>query len=264
MSGDREMAWLSSGIAETVTNDLRAMATHRVIDRVRVVEAVRRGGADLSALRAELHLDRAVVGSFQRAGDRLRITARIVDADSGETQAEAKADGALDRVFELQDRVVMQFADALGTSRRGSGGRRSLGDTSSLEAYRAFTEGRVKLESLDSAVVPAAIADFELAVKLDPQYAGAHVGLANARFWQYRGLAGPQSAGRRPARHGDRSRPPRHRAGTRSRGGARNPVVPPDERAAIHGGTRRRPPGGGAGTGLLGEPVPSRARGVGR
>ena len=185
VSGDREIAWLSSGIAETVTNDLRALPGHRVIDRVRVVEAVRRAGPDLSALRAELHLDRAVVGSFQRAGDRLRITARIVEADTGETQAEAKADGALDHVFDLQDRLVRQFAQALGVERAGTSGRRSSGDTSSLDAYHAFTEGRVKLESLDSALVPAAIADFERAMAIDPRYAGAYVGLANAHFWQY-------------------------------------------------------------------------------
>jgi DNA-binding winged helix-turn-helix (wHTH) protein/tetratricopeptide (TPR) repeat protein len=185
VSGDREMAWLSSGIAETVTNDLRALSTHRVIDRVRVVEAVRRAGPDLSTLRAELHLDRAVVGSFQRAGDRLRITARIVDADSGETQAEAKADGPLDRVFDLQDRIVLQFSDALGMGRPGASGRRSVGDTSSLAAYHAFTEGRVKLEALDPTLVASAIADFERAMELDPRYASAHVGLANARFWQY-------------------------------------------------------------------------------
>src|SRR5262245_53858987 len=64
VSGERELAWLASGIAETVTNDLRATSPLRVIDRVRVVEAVRRCGSDLSALRPELHLDRAVVGSF--------------------------------------------------------------------------------------------------------------------------------------------------------------------------------------------------------
>ena len=185
VSGDREMAWLSSGIAETVTNDLRSLSTHRVIDRVRVVEASRRAGPDLSALRAELHLDRAVVGSFQRAGDRLRITARIVDADSGETKAEAKADGALDRVFELQDRIVLQFSDALGMGRPGASSRRSAGDTSSLAAFHAFTEGRVKLEALDTALVPSAIEDFERAMELDPRYAAAHVGAANARFMQY-------------------------------------------------------------------------------
>ena len=182
VSGDRELAWLSSGIAETVTNDLRATSPLRVVDRMRVVEAMRRVGADLSALRAELHLDLAVVGSFQRSGGRLRITARVVEAASGDATAEAKADGPLEQVFELQDRIVAQFADALEMRTKQP---RSMGDTSSLEAYRAFTEGRVRLESLDASLVPPAIADFERAVGLDPRYAAAHVGLANARFWQY-------------------------------------------------------------------------------
>ena len=182
VSGDKELAWLSSGIAETVTNDLRSTAPLRVVDRMRVVESVRRGGFDLSALRADLHLDLAVVGSFQRSGARLRITARVVDAATGEATAEAKADGPLEQVFELQDRIVSQFAEVL---RIGAKQPRSLGDTSSLEAYRLFTEGRVRLESLDAAEVPTAVADFEKAIELDPRYAAAHVGLANATFWQY-------------------------------------------------------------------------------
>jgi DNA-binding winged helix-turn-helix (wHTH) protein/tetratricopeptide (TPR) repeat protein len=186
VSTDREFAWLSSGIAETVTNDLRAAGSLRVIDRVRVVEAVRRMGGDLPALRKELQLDLAVVGSFQRAGDRLRITARVADAASGEAVAEAKADGALEHVFELQDQIVAQFSEKLGTARARSGGlRQPHHETSSLEAYKAFTEGRVRLESLDASLVPAAIADFERAAALDPRYALAHVGLGNARFFQY-------------------------------------------------------------------------------
>jgi adenylate cyclase len=185
VSGDPEVAWLSSGIAETVTNDLRATARLRIIDRVRIVEASRRDGADLAALRAALHLDLAVVGSFQRAGDRLRITARVVDAASGEALADAKADGPLASVFELQDRLVAQFVEALSAARPESGGRRQARETSSLEAYQAFTEGRVRLESLDGSQVARAIADFERAAELDPRYAAAHVGLANARFWLY-------------------------------------------------------------------------------
>jgi DNA-binding winged helix-turn-helix (wHTH) protein/tetratricopeptide (TPR) repeat protein len=186
VSSDREFAWLASGIAETVTNDLRATGTHRIIDRVRVVEAVRRTGTDLSALRKELLLDLAVVGSFQRSADRLRITARVVDAASGEALAEAKADGKLEQVFELQDRIVTQFAEKLGNdAAEPSTARRGYRETSSLEAYQAFTEGRVRLESLDGSLVAGAIADFERAVVLDPRYALAHVGLANARFWQY-------------------------------------------------------------------------------
>src|SRR3982751_402854 len=186
VSTDREFAWLASGIAETVTNDLRAAGTHRIIDRVRVVEAVRRVGTDLASLRKDLHLDLAVVGSFQRSADRLRITARVVDASSGEGVAEAKADGKLEQVFELQDRIVAQFAETLGRDRpEASTARRAHRETSSLEAYQAFTEGRVRLESLDASLVPGAIADFERAIVLDPRYGLAHVGLGNARFWQY-------------------------------------------------------------------------------
>jgi TolB-like protein len=80
VSGDLPLAWLSSGIAETVTNDLRAALQVRILDRTRIVQAAKRSGNDLAALRRELQFDMAVVGSFQRSGDRLRITARAVDA----------------------------------------------------------------------------------------------------------------------------------------------------------------------------------------
>ena len=183
VSGDQSLGWLSSGIAETVTNDLRA-ATLRVLDRVRVVEATGRLGRDLQRLRSELTIDLAVVGSFQRAGDRLRITARVVDVLTGEATADAKSDGALEQVFELQDRIVAQLSNALGADKKPASQNRHR-ETSSLEAYQAFTEGRVRLESLDGARVAGAIADFERAIALDPRYAAAHVGLANARFWQY-------------------------------------------------------------------------------
>ena len=185
VSGDRELAWLSSGIAETVTNDLRAKPSLRVIDRVRMAEAAKRCGTDLGALRAQVRIDMAVVGSFQRAGDRLRITARVVDASTGEALADAKADGLLAQVFDLQDRIVAQFADTLGGTRSDAGIRRTFRETSSLEAYQAFTEGRIRLETLDASAVAAAIGDFERAISLDPRYAVAYVGLANARFFLY-------------------------------------------------------------------------------
>ena len=184
VSGDASLAWLSSGIAETLTNDLRSALHLRIIDRSRVVEAIQRVGSDLQALRRELTIDLAVVGSYQCAGGRLRITARAVDVASGESLADSKADGPLDGVFDLQDRTVMQLAEAIG-SRAESTARRPHRETSSLEAYQAFTEGRVRLETLDAAKVAGAIKDFERAIALDPNYAAAHVGLGNARFWEY-------------------------------------------------------------------------------
>jgi DNA-binding winged helix-turn-helix (wHTH) protein/tetratricopeptide (TPR) repeat protein len=186
VSGDAAYAWLSTGIAETVTNDLRELGTLRVIDRVQVAEALRRTGGSIGVLRAERLADLAVVGSFQRAGDRLRMTARVIDVSTGEALADAKSDGALADVFDLQDRIVAQFAAELGLA-IGTVSERRVGirETSSLEAYERFTEGRVALESLDAARLPEAIASLERALELDPRYALVEVGLANARFFQY-------------------------------------------------------------------------------
>ena len=193
---DASLDWLSSGIAETVTNDLRAVLQVRMLDRSRIVQAMKRCGTDLVALRRELQFDLAVVGSFQRSGDRLRITARAVDATSGEALADSKADGLLADVFDLQDRIVAQLSAAIG-SRNDSAPRRPLRETSSLDAYHAFTEGRVRLDTLDGAQVSRAIDDFERAIGIDPRYAAAHVGLGNAHFWQYemsRARNGPDAA----------------------------------------------------------------------
>jgi DNA-binding winged helix-turn-helix (wHTH) protein len=64
------------------------------------------------------------------------------------------------------------------------GGRRGR-ESSSLEATRAFLEGRWRLEALDVDLVPDAIAHFQTAVEHDPSFAAAYVGLANALFWAH-------------------------------------------------------------------------------
>src|SRR5205085_7088081 len=72
VSGDKESAWLSAGIAETVTGDLRALGRFRVVDRGRVLGAVRRTSGSLEDVAADLDITLAVVGSYQRNGDRIR------------------------------------------------------------------------------------------------------------------------------------------------------------------------------------------------
>jgi DNA-binding winged helix-turn-helix (wHTH) protein/Tfp pilus assembly protein PilF len=186
VTGDRDAAWVSAGIAETVASDLRALGTFRVVDRWRVTEAARRTDGSLEHITADVHARLAVVGSFQRNADRIRITARLVDASSGEALADAKVDGPFDRIFTLQDEVVGQFAEDLGVAGRSPGaGRTAARDTSSLDAYRAFSEGSLRLESLDVREMPQAIADFERAAAADPGYALAYAGLASAEFAFY-------------------------------------------------------------------------------
>jgi DNA-binding winged helix-turn-helix (wHTH) protein/tetratricopeptide (TPR) repeat protein len=186
VSGDPETAWLSSGIAETVTNDLTGFRVLRVVDRVRIGEAVRRTDGSMTAVARDLDVHLVVVGSFQRAGDRVRVTARLVDVPTGATVADAKVDGRIDEVFDLQDRIVRQFSAALGVeTAHGQSTRMGVRETSNLDAFRAASEARVKLDSFDPAQVAAAADGFERAVRLDPRYALAYAGLANAHYLLY-------------------------------------------------------------------------------
>ena len=194
VTGDAESAWLSAGIAETVSGDLRTLGHFRVVDRWRVTEAARRTGGALHDVAAALRVRLVVVGSFQRNADRVRITARVVDVVSGEAVADAKVDGLVEQVFDLQDQVAAQFAGELGLAplaaatggeaRRGTPSPRSR-ETASLEAYRAVMEGWLRIETLDVRELPKAVADFERAVAVDPRYALAWTGLATAEFASY-------------------------------------------------------------------------------
>src|SRR5206468_12452696 len=78
VTSDPESAWLSAGIAETVTGDLRALGHFRVIDRWRVMEAARRTDGSLHQMAQDLSARLVVVGSYQGRATRVRITARIV------------------------------------------------------------------------------------------------------------------------------------------------------------------------------------------
>ncbi len=181
VTGDAEVDWLSAGLAETMTNDLRAIGDLVVLDRALPGEAA--GTAPPGSAHAP---DLAVVGSFQRAGGDLRLTARVVEVATREAVAHAKADGPLADVFRLQDALVADLTAALQlTLTPAAAARRRARETSNLDAYRALTEGRLKLETLDPADVPAAVASFERALALDPRYALAHVGLAHACFWRF-------------------------------------------------------------------------------
>jgi DNA-binding winged helix-turn-helix (wHTH) protein/tetratricopeptide (TPR) repeat protein len=182
---DPESAWLSAGIAETVTGDLRALGHFRVIDRWQVMDAARRTDGSLHRIAGHLHARLIVVGSFQRNRSRIRITARVVDVVSGEAVADAKVDGPFESIFALQDQVVGQFSSELGVASGADGRNGVVRDTSSLDAHRAFSEGWMHLESLDVWEIPQAIGDFERAVAADPRYALAYTGLASAELALY-------------------------------------------------------------------------------
>ena len=129
ISRDETDDWIGDGIAETVTADLEALGDLTVIARERIRAAAGRlGDADLddvmvTALGRELGARWVVTGGYQRLGNQLRITARLVDTTSGLIARTVKADGALDDIFDLQDRIATELTTDVGSStmaRRGS------------------------------------------------------------------------------------------------------------------------------------------------
>src|SRR5207253_8034055 len=90
VTSDQESAWLSAGIAETVTGDLRALLHFRVIDRWRVMEAARRTDGSLHQIAQDLSARLVVVGSYQGRATSVRITARTIDDVYGEAVADTQ------------------------------------------------------------------------------------------------------------------------------------------------------------------------------
>lgn len=184
VTGDPEVAWLGAGIAETVTSDFADFDRFKVVDRWRAAQA-QRPGASMQELAAAVGASLVVAGSYQRSGPSLRITARLLNPITGDALADVKVDGRLQDVFALQDGIAAAFARELGAALPPRESRLGVRETASLDAYRALTEGWLKLESLDTTLAAAAIADFQRAIAIDPRYAAAYTGLANAEFIVY-------------------------------------------------------------------------------
>jgi len=185
VANDAEVAWLGAGIAETVTSDLAALAHFRVVDRLRLVDAVRHTSGSVRDVGAFVGARLVVTGSFQRSGPQLRITARLIDLVRGDAMADAKVDGRLEDVFALQDGIARAFARELNLAPDAATPRAAARETKDLDAYRAYIEGWLKIESLDLDQNPAAIQDFTRAIALDPRFARAYTGLATAEFIAY-------------------------------------------------------------------------------
>ena len=111
VSGDPTDDWLGAGIAETVSVDLQnlygltTIAVDTVTDAARRVSAASPEG-QLADLGRELGATWLVAGGYQRIGDLVRITARLVDVTSRSVVGSVKLDGMLSEIFALQDQVV--------------------------------------------------------------------------------------------------------------------------------------------------------------
>jgi serine/threonine protein kinase len=191
LSGDDAIDWLGTGLAETITADLKRLKVVQVVSRERVQQELRRlgGSADLSALGIQTNARWLVNGSYQRSGNRIRITPRLLEPASGEVAATIKIDGAWDDIFDLQDRVVSALVDALQLETKTSGPQRiAASETLRVEAYEQYSQGRKSFSTLGKDLLEQARRHFERAIELDPAYAMAYFALGQtyAMRWIHR------------------------------------------------------------------------------
>ncbi len=181
ISGDSSVEWLGTGIAETLRTDLKKLEFVRVVSRERVQSLMRADGgenADGIAVAKNLGAQLVVDGSYQRSGDRLRITPRLLEVETGEVLATHKLDGTWEDVFSLQDRVVNEISSSM----RGRLHTETLmpivsPETRHLKAYEHYAMGRKVFNQYGKDSLEQAREEFAAAVALDPSYAVAHSGL---------------------------------------------------------------------------------------
>ena len=125
--------WIGDGIAETVMADLESLGDLTVVAQEPVRAAVGRRGetglddATVIALGRELGVRWVVTGGYQRVGSQLRITARLVDTTSGLVVRTVKADGTLEEIFDLQDRIAAELTTDVRSNAVARGGSGAVG-----------------------------------------------------------------------------------------------------------------------------------------
>ena len=164
--------WIGVGIAETVMADLDTRAVVSVISQEPIPSAD--GVSDDTAEPAlaagrRLGARWVVTGGYQRAGDQLRITGRLLETESGSVLSAAKVDGSFDQLFDLQDRIAAELAvGLLGPAGRAASiatrggtpaatGRRPATGTTSTPGAAGDTATPAPAVGAVAAVVPARV-----------------------------------------------------------------------------------------------------------
>jgi tetratricopeptide (TPR) repeat protein len=180
--------WIGTGIAETVSSDLKNIHGLTVIGRARVYDALR-NLASTANLDESLAIDIGrrlgatwvVVGGFQKIGTMVRITAHFVDVATGAVRQTVKVDGQVSDLFALQDKIVFELSEGLNLVLRGSEvAEIERRETRSVEAYESFARGMMNLRLATRDSIERAIAAFEHATRHDPEYALAWAALGGA------------------------------------------------------------------------------------
>jgi adenylate cyclase len=187
MSGDAEQEYFSDGISEDIITDLSKIAGPIVIARNSSFTYKGRS-VDVRAVGRELGVRSVLEGSIRRAGQRVRITAQLIDAESGGHLWGDRYDRDLTDIFEVQDDVTHRIVDALKvTLSPAEKARLAESEPSNIDAYDCFLRGRELMlgKEKNRATFEGAISFLRKALTLDQNYSQAYACLAFAHIFDY-------------------------------------------------------------------------------
>jgi adenylate cyclase len=178
MSGDPEQEYFADGMVEEIITALSRNKQLFVIARNSSF-MFKGKPVDIKQVARDLGVRYVLEGSVRKSGNRIRITGQLIDAASGAHLWADRYDGALEDVFELQDRVAASVIGAIAPSVIGAEMERAKRKpTSSVDAYDYFLCARAAHWQLRRDATDQAVGLYEQAIALDPQFAMAHAGLA--------------------------------------------------------------------------------------
>ena len=180
MSADPEQEYFSDGISEELLNLLAKIPDLRVPARTSSFQ-FKGQNLDIADVAQQLNVKHVLEGSVRKADVRIRVTAQLIEAESGYHLWSDTYDRELTDIFQIQDEISAAIVEALSaTLGINAAAAPHVKAAASPEAYNAFLLGQHLIKKRTKGDIEAAIPNFEKAIELDPEYAPAHAGLGLA------------------------------------------------------------------------------------
>jgi eukaryotic-like serine/threonine-protein kinase len=180
LSRDPEQEYFADGMTEQLITDLAKISELKVISRTSVMQ-YKGARKPLPQIAQELGVDAVVEGSVQRSGDRVRISAQLIDARADQHLWARSYERDLRNVLALQDDVAQAIANELKIKLASQGQPRLAGSRPvDPEAYEAYLKGHYYASKRTEKDLKKSIEYFQQAIEKDPNYASAYSGMADA------------------------------------------------------------------------------------
>jgi TolB-like protein/Tfp pilus assembly protein PilF len=181
MSGDAKNDYFSDGITEEILDALAQVPNLKVAARTSAF-AFKGKAEDLRKVGEVLDVATVLEGSVQQSGDEVRITAQLIDTRSGYHLWSEKYDRKLTSIFAVEDEISKAIADKLQVQLSGGSGQRLVAQRAIDPRAHDFYLRGLPLVAARGPALREAVADFQQAVAIDPDYAQAWAALAEAQL----------------------------------------------------------------------------------